>query len=130
MQMSRIKQAASEPHVPPTFLLTHWTTWHASESRSHNCLNLTCMFFQFLILHPQLGREQGSLVNTLHGRAIAQAVNRWFPTAAARIWSSGICGGQSGAGVGFLRILRFPLPIFIPQNSLSSQSPRTRIIGQ
>jgi hypothetical protein len=22
--------------------------------------------------------------------------------------------GQSGAGVGFLRVLRFPLPIFIP----------------
>jgi hypothetical protein len=24
------------------------------------------------------------------------------------------CGGQSGAGAGFLRVLRFPLPIFIP----------------
>jgi hypothetical protein len=34
------------------------------------------------------------------GRAIAQAVSRWLPTAAARVrsrvWSSGICGGQSG----------------------------------
>jgi hypothetical protein len=32
------------------------------------------------------------------GRAIAQAVSRWLPTAAARlqtrVWSSGICGGQ------------------------------------
>jgi hypothetical protein len=40
------------------------------------------------------------------GRAIAQAVSRWLPTAAAwvqsRVWSSGICGGQSGAGAGFL----------------------------
>jgi hypothetical protein len=26
----------------------------------------------------------------------------------------GFCGGQSGAGVGFLRVLRSPLPIFIP----------------
>jgi hypothetical protein len=26
----------------------------------------------------------------------------------------GFCGGQNGAGVGFLRVLRFPLPIFIP----------------
>jgi hypothetical protein len=26
----------------------------------------------------------------------------------------GFCGGQSGAGVGFLRVLRFPLPNFIP----------------
>jgi hypothetical protein len=25
-----------------------------------------------------------------------------------------ICGGQSGAGAGFLRVLRFHLPIFIP----------------
>jgi hypothetical protein len=26
----------------------------------------------------------------------------------------GFCGGQSGAGAGFLRVLRFPPPIFIP----------------
>jgi ABC-type uncharacterized transport system auxiliary subunit len=59
-----------------------------------------------------------------HGRAIAQAVSRWRPTAAARVqtrvWSSGFCGGQSGARAGFLRVLRFPLPIFIPPNSPSS----------
>jgi hypothetical protein len=52
------------------------------------------------------------------GRTIAQAVSRWLPTAAARVrarvWSCGIYGGQSGAGAGFLRVLRFPLPIFIP----------------
>jgi hypothetical protein len=38
------------------------------------------------------------------GRAIAEADSRWLPTAAARVqsrvWSSGICGGQSGAGAG------------------------------
>jgi hypothetical protein len=41
----------------------------------------------------------------LLGRAIAQAVSRWLPTTAARVrsrvWSSGICGGQSGAGADF-----------------------------
>jgi hypothetical protein len=63
------------------------------------------------------------------GRAIAEAVSRWLPTAAARVqsrvWSSGICG----AGAGFLRVLRFPLP-FIPPNSPFSQSPGAGTIGQ
>jgi hypothetical protein len=67
------------------------------------------------------------------GRAIAEAVSRWPPTAAARVqskvWSSGICGGQSGAGAGFLRVLWFPLP-FIPPNSPSSQSAGAGTIGQ
>jgi hypothetical protein len=42
----------------------------------------------------------------------------WLPTAAARVRSQmkscGICGGQSEAGAGFLRVLRFPLRILIP----------------
>jgi hypothetical protein len=58
------------------------------------------------------------------GGAIVQAVSLWLPTAAARVrarvWSSEICGGQSGAGAGFLRVLRFPLLIFIPPHSPSS----------
>jgi hypothetical protein len=72
------------------------------------------------------------LVSMRHGgRAIAQAVSRWLPTAAARVrarvCSCGICGGQSGAGLGFLRVLRFPLPIFIPP--ISPQSPSSIIWG-
>jgi hypothetical protein len=66
----------------------------------------------------------GLSINNRFGRAIAQAVSRWLPTAAARVQtrarSSGICGRQSGTGAGFLRVLRFPLPIFIPPNSPSS----------
>jgi hypothetical protein len=62
----------------------------------------------------------------VRGRAIAQAVSRWLPTVAARVrawvWSSDICLGQIGAGAGFLRVLRFTLPIFIPPNSPPSQS--------
>jgi hypothetical protein len=68
------------------------------------------------------------------GCAIAQAVSRWLPTAAARVrvryWSSGICGGQIGAEAGFLGELRFPLPVLIAQNSPSSQSPGTGTVGQ
>jgi hypothetical protein len=38
----------------------------------------------------------------LNGRAVAQAVSRWLPTAGARvrIWAAcGICSGQSGTSV-------------------------------
>jgi hypothetical protein len=48
------------------------------------------------------------------GRAVAQAVSRWLPTAVARVRvrvACGVCGGQSGTGAGFLRVFRFPLPI-------------------
>jgi hypothetical protein len=51
------------------------------------------------------------------GRAVAPAVTRWLPTAAAwvRVLAAcGVCGGQSGTGAGFLRVLRFPLPIISP----------------
>jgi hypothetical protein len=69
----------------------------------------------------------GTPVTLDEGRAIAQAVSRWLPTAVARVrsyvWSSGICGGQSGAGTGFLRVLRLPPPIFIPPIAPQSPSP-------
>jgi hypothetical protein len=64
------------------------------------------------------------------GRAIAQAVSCWFPTAAARVrarvWSTGICGGQSVAGAGLLRVFQFPLP----PNSPFSHSPGAGTTGQ
>jgi hypothetical protein len=43
--------------------------------------------------------------------------------------ASVIYGGQSGAGAGFPQVLRFPLPIFIPPNSPSSQSSGAGTIG-
>jgi hypothetical protein len=56
------------------------------------------------------------------GRAVAQAVSRWLPTAAARVCvraACGVCGERSDTGAGFLRVLRFPMPINIPLISLS-----------
>jgi hypothetical protein len=41
----------------------------------------------------------------------------------ARVWSCGIYGGHNDAGAGFLRVLRFPLPIFIPPIAPKSPSP-------
>jgi hypothetical protein len=59
-------------------------------------------------------------------RATAQAVSRRLPTAAARfraqVRSCGICGGQSGTAAGFLRVLRFALPILIPPTAPHSSS--------
>jgi hypothetical protein len=73
----------------------------------------------FVTRHAYLSSRPSVLVrlhkHSSQGRAIAQAVSRWLPTAAARVrsrvWWDGICGGQNGAGAG---LLRFPLPIFIP----------------
>jgi hypothetical protein len=59
----------------------------------------------------------------LVGRAVAQAVSRWLPTAAARVRvraACGVCGEQSDTGAGFLRVLRFSLPVIIPPISPSS----------
>jgi hypothetical protein len=78
------------------------------------------------------------------GRAIAQAVSRWLPTAAVRGSRLGryvgFCGGQSGAGAGFLRVLLFPLPnsfhqllqkiIFIIIIIIINQSSAICTIGQ
>jgi hypothetical protein len=53
---------------------------------------------------------------TNQGRDVAQAISRWVPTAAARLrvrGACGICGGHSGIGAGFFRVLRVPLPSFL-----------------
>jgi hypothetical protein len=52
--------------------------------------------------------------SSLRGRAIAQAVRRWLRTAADRVCvraACGVCGGQSGTGVSFLRVLWLHMPI-------------------
>jgi hypothetical protein len=83
-------------------LAVSWKSTDVSEEQP--CLlPASCWFIAWLTLQQ--------------GRAIAQAVSRWLPTAAARVRarvkSCGIFGIQSGTGVGFLRDLRFPLKIFI-----------------
>jgi hypothetical protein len=53
----------------------------------------------------------------LIGCTVAQAVSRWLFTAAARVRiraECGVCGGQSGTGADFLRVLPVSLPIIPP----------------
>jgi hypothetical protein len=56
--------------------------------------------------------------------AVAQAVSRWLPTAAARVRVRaehvGFVVDIKGTGTGFLQVLRFPLSIIIPPVSPSS----------
>jgi hypothetical protein len=65
-----------------------------------------------------VGKPSDNTRNFYHfGRAVAQAVSRWLPTAAPRVSvraAFGVCGGQSGTAAAFLRLFRFPQPIISP----------------
>jgi hypothetical protein len=104
VSISRICHACymSHPYHPPRFDLTN-ILWVQICS----------------LLHPAVAYSP-------YGRAIAQTVSRWLPTAAARVRSQvsscGICGEQSGTGAGLLRVLLFPLPILIPPTAPYSAS--------
>jgi hypothetical protein len=91
-------------------------------------LNLRCFSSNFIaIMRSVSGNFLIYSVLLLNlSRAIAQAVSLRLPTTAARVRaqvrSCGVCGGQSGIGTGFLRVLRFPLPIPIPPTAPHSSS--------
>jgi hypothetical protein len=72
---------------------------------------------EFEVPRNLFGRKQ-IRTSVRYSGGIAHSVSRRLPTAAARfrvqLRSCGICGGHSGTGAGFLRVLRFPLPILIP----------------
>jgi hypothetical protein len=91
---------------------------HRFQQYLHCCASIVCygdVFVGYFYLVTDLVHLLISL--SLHSKAVAQAVSRWLPTAAARVRvraACGVCGGQSVTGAGFFRVLRFPLPIIPP----------------
>jgi hypothetical protein len=89
----------------------------------HSPQNKKLVFMAFLLYAIKSIEVEVSAFNKLISTPRRRMVE-CLPTAAARlrarVLSSGIYGGQSGAGAGFLQVLRFPLPIFIPPDSPSS----------
>jgi hypothetical protein len=87
-----------------------------------------------LTLSKVRGYTSHSIVTLTDGRAIDQAVTRRLPTAASRVRtqvrSCKICGAQSGTAAGFLRALRFPLPILIPPTAVHLSSAGAGTTGQ
>jgi hypothetical protein len=91
-------------------------TLYISLEHAIKALSTCCVFTRLLVTASNGGRCRG----------IVQAVSHRLPRAAARVRSyvrsCGVCGGQSGAGAGFLRVFRFPLPILIPPTAPHSSS--------
>jgi hypothetical protein len=96
------------------------------------------MTFQSTLIRRALVSSYGTMLHEQHnycdtkhkltrvGCAMAEAVSGQFTTVAARVLtcikSRGICGGQSGTGAHFRRVLRFPLQILIPPTAPHSSA--------
>jgi hypothetical protein len=95
--------------------------------RSQSSFPYNCTFSEFTTVDLSdeawfsLNRHLSTQNNRYCWPCRGSAVRRWLPTAAARVRVRAACGfsgGQSCTGAGFLRVLRFPLPIIPPISPL------------
>jgi hypothetical protein len=73
-------------------------------------------------LPPYPNQKFLNSANSIAGTKSLRRLAAGFPPRRPRSSPGGICGGQSGAKAGFLRVLLFPLPILIPPTAPHSTS--------
>jgi hypothetical protein len=128
-------------HSLPTFTNRHWplssARWiHTTSFGTQNALQESTftIFWESVNLYIHLWLPSTSYgkdaQNGTYSRTMEENHFCWHSSNQARVWSCGICGGQSGAGVSFLRVLRLPLLIFIPPIAPQSPSSGACTIGQ
>jgi hypothetical protein len=115
-------------HPFPSILAPRGKTWFRDWFFLILWLTESCQRMILWHIHCKLEivkPEEMSLLSYGVGHAVAQALSRWFPTAAARVRaklrSCRICA-QSSARAGFLWVPRFPLPINLSTATHSSSS--------
>jgi hypothetical protein len=80
------------------------------------------------------GKDTYTQTHTHSDLALPQEASRWLPTAAAQVQSHikscQVCSVESSAGAGFLRVLLFPIPIFIHRLLYIHLSSRAGTVDQ
>jgi hypothetical protein len=109
------KPKYSEKTCPSTTLSTTIPTWldpGLNPGRRGSKTKKSPYTFQS---YRTISRGSHHKSKLLIGRPVAQAVCRWFPTAAARVpfrTACGVCGGQSGTWMVFFEYFGFPCQSF------------------
>jgi hypothetical protein len=113
--VSQLVYSCMSEYMPRNFEFTSYYTFERSQS--------TVKQWDFVqtCLVTSLVFAADCLLNYCYLNILAEVVIGWFATMVDRVWSQikscGVCGGQSGTGAGFLRVLYFPLPVLIPPNA-------------